>query len=145
MPSVSSASLTSTTAPAPAPGEPALLAPLSPAVRRGPILQLSGHVALDADGTVHGRTVAEQTAFVLDQITAQLSAHGGAWADVTMVRVCLTDTAHFAEMNSVYAASVPQPFPARTTTYGPLPGDFLVEIDVMAVPAETGSPAEQPA
>lgn len=63
-------------------------------------------------------------------------------ADVVRCGVYLADIRDFAAMDKVYAASFPQPLPARTTIGAtlPLPG-MLVEIDCVAVLPETGGPA----
>lgn len=53
-----------------------------------------------------------------------------------MVRVYLTDTAHFAEFNEIYNeyfASLQEAPAARTTVYVGLPAGLLVEIDTLAV------------
>jgi 2-iminobutanoate/2-iminopropanoate deaminase len=50
-----------------------------------------------------------------------------------MLRVYLTDQAHFAEMNAAYEKFLTDPYPARTTVYTGLAGSFLVEIDALAV------------
>ena len=108
--------------------------PLSPGIRKGNILQVAGQVGVDpATGERAGTTVAEQTRQVLENIEAVLAAGGAGFDDVVMLRVYLTDTAHFAEMNETYAKLVPQPYPARTTVYVGLPPGLLVEIDALAV------------
>lgn len=113
---------------------PALPAPLSQGIRKGPILQVSGQLPLDPDtGEVVGATVAEQTAQTLRNVTAVLEAGGAGLDDVVMLRVYLTDPAHLAEMNEAYATAVGEPFPARTTVYMQLPPGLLVEIDALAV------------
>jgi 2-iminobutanoate/2-iminopropanoate deaminase len=116
------------------PNDRRLSVPLSHGVRKGNVLQVSGQVSFDpATGDVVGGTVAEQTVQVLTNIQAILEAGGAGFEDVVMVRVYLTDTAHFAELNEAYSSFVPEPFPARTTVYVGLPEPFLVEIDALAV------------
>ncbi|MEU9331151.1 Rid family detoxifying hydrolase [Streptomyces canus] len=113
---------------------PALAAPLSQGIRKGPVLQVSGQLPLDPDtGEVVGTTVAEQTEQTLSNVTAVLKAGGAGLEDVVMLRVYLTDPAHLAEMNGAYAAAVGEPFPARTTVYMQLPPGLLVEVDALAV------------
>jgi 2-iminobutanoate/2-iminopropanoate deaminase len=108
--------------------------PLSPGIRKGNILQVAGQVGMDpATGELAGDTVAAQTRQVLANVESVLAAGGASWDDVVMLRVYLTDTAHFAELNETYAELVPQPFPARTTIYVGLPAGLLVEIDALAV------------
>jgi enamine deaminase RidA (YjgF/YER057c/UK114 family) len=53
-----------------------------------------------------------------------------------MIRVYLTDTAHFAELNEIYNdffADLKSPPAARTTVYVGLPAGLLIEIDALAV------------
>jgi len=108
--------------------------PLSHGIRKGNILQVAGQVSLDpASGELVGATVAEQTVQCLTNVAAILEAGGASFEDVVMLRVYLTDTAHFAELNEAYAAFLPEPYPARTTVYVGLPAGFLVEIDALAV------------
>jgi enamine deaminase RidA (YjgF/YER057c/UK114 family) len=66
-------------------------------------------------------------------VLAVLAAGGAGMDDVVMLRVYLTDPAHFAEMNAAYAEFLTEPMPARTTVYVGLPSGILVEIDAMAV------------
>ncbi|CAM5435308.1 RidA family protein OS=Streptomyces rutgersensis OX=53451 GN=F0345_09400 PE=3 SV=1 [Streptomyces diastaticus subsp. diastaticus] len=55
-----------------------------------------------------------------------------------MMRVYLTDTGHFAELNEIYdqyfaEQDLQAPPAARTTVYVGLPKGLLVEIDALAV------------
>jgi 2-iminobutanoate/2-iminopropanoate deaminase len=121
-----------TTAQAPTPP-----ARFSQGVRKGNLLQVAGQVGFDpATGRPAGPGLAAQTVQTLRNIGAVLEAGGASWQDVLMVRVYLTDTAHFAEFNRIYDAwfaEVDGPPPARTTVYVGLPPDLLVEIDALAV------------
>ncbi len=110
-------------------------------VRKGPVLQVAGQVGFLPVGEDGGHPVPagpglrEQTLQTLSNVESVLRDGGAGWDDVVMVRVYLTDTAHFAEFNAVYdefLATVPVP-PARTTVYVGLPQGLLVEIDAMAV------------
>ncbi|GAA0523696.1 reactive intermediate/imine deaminase [Saccharopolyspora subtropica] len=108
--------------------------PLSQGIRKGNILQVSGQTAVSPEtGRLVEGGVAEQTEQCLRNVIAVLEAEGGSLEDVLMLRVYLTDTAHFAEMNETYARVVGEPFPARTTVYVGLPKGLLVEIDALAV------------
>lgn len=114
-----------------APKPPANFAQAS---RKGNLLQVAGQVAFDPDtGKVAGDTVTEQTRQTFRNIEAVLAAAGSSFDDVIMVRVYLTDTAHFAEFNEAYNALVKEPYPARTTVYVGLPEGFLLEVDALAV------------
>jgi 2-iminobutanoate/2-iminopropanoate deaminase len=106
----------------------------SPGSRKGNILQVAGQVAFDPKtGEVVGTTVGEQARQVFANVGAVLEAAGSSFDDVVMVRVYLTDTAHFAEFNEVYNQLVKEPYAARTTVYVGLPEGLLVEIDALAV------------
>lgn len=121
------------------PDAPAPAADYSQAVRKGNILQVAGQGPTDpATGRFAGETVAEQTRQTLQNVQAILRAAGATFDDVVMMRVYLTDVAHFGEMNEVYSTFVgadglSAPFPARTTVYVGLPAGMLVEIDALAV------------
>ncbi|WP_199434570.1 RidA family protein [Qaidamihabitans albus] len=116
---------------------PKPVANYSQAVRKGGILQVAGQVGIDAaTGEVAAQGVTGQTRQVLANLEAVLAAAGASMADVVMLRVYLTDTAHFAEFNETYNALIEEPAPARTTVYVGLPAGLLVEIDALAV---TGS------
>lgn len=112
---------------------PAPVANFSQGVRKGNVLQVAGQVAFDPTGAIVGETVAEQTAQALRNVVAVLEAGGASLDDVVMLRVYLTDTAHFAEMNETYNQFMTEPYPARTTVYVGLPAGLLVEIDALAV------------
>ncbi|TDF43220.1 RidA family protein [Streptomyces sp. WAC05374] len=109
-------------------------------VRKGNILQVAGQVgflpAVEGQAPIPaGPALREQTLQTLANVEAVLTAGGASWDDVMMVRVYLTDTAHFAEMNALYdeyfaGLAVP---PARTTVYVGLPAGLLIEIDALAV------------
>ena len=112
---------------------PTPVAAFSQGVRKGNVLQVAGQVAFDADSNIVGTTVADQTRQALRNVNAVLAAAGASMDDVLMLRVYLTDTAHFGEMNQAYGEFMKEPFPARTTVYVGLPAGLLVEIDALAV------------
>jgi 2-iminobutanoate/2-iminopropanoate deaminase len=113
---------------------PAPAANYSQGVRKGNILQVAGQVPIDPKtGAIVGATVTEQTRQVFANLNAILDAAGSGLDDVLMLRVYLTDTAHFAEFNAVFAEFVTEPFAARTTIYCGLAPNMLVEIDALAV------------
>jgi 2-iminobutanoate/2-iminopropanoate deaminase len=113
---------------------PQPVASYSQAVQAGNLLQVAGQVGIDpATGALAGADVGEQTRRTLENLVAILEAAGATLRDVIMVRVYLTDRAHFAAMNEVYAGFVGEPFPARTTVFVGLAEGMLVEIDALAV------------
>ena len=118
---------------------PMPVASFAQGVRKGNIVQVAGQVGIDpATGDVVGATVGEQARQTLHNIAAVLEAGGATFDDVVMVRVYLTETTDFAELNRVYGDFIAewvteQPYPARTTVYVGLPAGLRVEIDVLAV------------
>ncbi|MCC3771749.1 RidA family protein [Streptomyces sp. UNOC14_S4] len=116
-------------------------AKFSHGVKKGNILQVAGQVgflpAVEGQEPVPaGDDLRAQTLQTLANVKSILEEGGATWEDVIMLRVYLTDPAHFAEMNDIYneyfadLKSVPS---ARTTVYVGLPGDLLVEMDALAV------------
>lgn len=113
----------------------------SQAVRKGPIVQVSGQGPVDAaTGEYrHAGDVAAQTRLVLTNIAAILDAADASFDDLVMLRVYLTDRSLFPAMNEAYAAFVAERspsgvLPSRTTVFTGLPHpDMLVEIDGLAV------------
>ncbi|MEY9843885.1 RidA family protein [Streptacidiphilus sp. MAP5-3] len=118
---------------------PTPVASFSQGVAKGGLLQVAGQVGADpATGAPVGPGLTEQVEQTLRNIGAVLSEGGASWGDLVMMRVYLTDTAHFAELNAVYdawfAKELPDgDVPARTTVYVGLPAGLLVEIDALAV------------
>ncbi|MGX8908021.1 RidA family protein [Streptomyces netropsis] len=116
-------------------------AKFSHGVRKGNILQVAGQVGFlpavpGQPPTVAGPTLREQTLQTLANVRSVLEAGGATWEDVMMLRVYLTDTAHFAEMNALYDdyfADLKEAPAARTTVYVGLPEGLLIEIDALAV------------
>ncbi|MFJ3878595.1 RidA family protein [Streptomyces sp. NPDC090077] len=121
---------------------PAPPAKFSHGVRKGNIFQVAGQVGYlpHVEGqppTTAGPTLREQTLQTLENVRSVLEAGDASWDDVVMIRVYLTDTGHFAEMNEIYntyfdeqGVKVPA---ARTTVYVGLPAGLLIEIDALAV------------
>ncbi len=109
-------------------------APLSSGLRNGPLLFLSGQVAIDpATGQIVGDNVATQTRQVLLNIQSLVQASGMAMADVMKVGIFLTRLDDFAAMNDVYAEFFEPPFPARATVGVTLNDPrLLVEMDAIA-------------
>lgn len=103
----------------------------------GPIRMLhsAGQVAIDPlVGKLIEGDVAAQTTQVFKNLTAVLLARGFHLADVIKTTVYLTDMAHFAAMNEMYATYFPAHPPARSTVaVVALPAGALVEIDVVAI------------
>jgi 2-iminobutanoate/2-iminopropanoate deaminase len=113
-------------------GAPSPAGPYSQSVRIGDVVAAAGQVGIAADGSVVDG-VGAQTRQALANIASVLAASGAGMDDVITVRVFLTDTSQFDEMNTVYADAFSAPYPTRTTVYVGLPEGLLVEIDALAV------------
>ncbi|OEJ53245.1 reactive intermediate/imine deaminase [Streptomyces agglomeratus] len=118
-------------------------AKFSHGVRKGNILQVAGQVGFlpavaGQAPPPAGPTLREQTLQTFANVKAILEQGGASWDDVMMMRVYLTDTGHFAEMNEIYNAyfeeqGLKEAPAARTTVYVGLPAGLLIEIDALAV------------
>lgn len=110
-------------------------APISPALKRGPMLYVSGQVGIDpATGKVVAPDIAGQTRQTLENLKALVEAAGMSLADVVKTNVFITDVANFAAMNAVYKEYFGQPYPARSTVGIALANDdLLVEIEAVAI------------
>lgn len=112
-------------------GTPPPGVPLSPAVRSGRRLYLSGMLGNTPDTA---GDVGAQTRGTLARIGRALADAGASPADVVDVTVFLTDARLFDEMNVAYRELFGPDFPARTTVVTPLVvPDGLVEIMATAV------------
>lgn len=108
----------------------------SPAVRRGPVLAVSGQVAY-LPGQLSGPPpdITEQAQAVFDNLRKVLAAAGSSFDEVVMVRIYLAREEDFAAMNEVFNRTFTAPYPARTTVWVTLPADLLIEVDLLAVAA----------
>jgi 2-iminobutanoate/2-iminopropanoate deaminase len=107
--------------------------PLSPAVRAGDFLFLSGQLGLDENSRLVGDDIASQTRQTIARLEAILTEAGGRRDQIIKVSVWLTDGADFPAFNKVYAEWFPDRPPARSTVVSGLliPG-ARVEIDAVA-------------
>jgi 2-iminobutanoate/2-iminopropanoate deaminase len=113
-------------------GAPAV-GPYSPAVGIGDFVFLSGHLALDTDGKIHGYTPKDQTQKALENLQATLAAAGLTLADVVKTTIFLKDMDEFGAVNEVYGQFFAEPYPARSTVeVARLPKDMHVEIEAIA-------------
>lgn len=110
-------------------------APLSPVVRAGGLVFVSGLPPLDlvAGGFVDGG-IAEQTEACMRCLKAALTAAGTDLASVVKVTIYASNSAHFDRINEVYARWFVRDFPARTfVTVGSWPLPFDIEIECIAI------------
>ena len=107
-------------------------APLSPAVRTGDYVWISGQVPFDAEGIVAGHEIVAQTHQVMRNVEAALKLAGCTMDDVCKTTVWLQDARDFGKFNAAYASYFPNGFPARTTSEARLMANILVEVEAVA-------------
>jgi reactive intermediate/imine deaminase len=106
--------------------------PLSPAVRAGDFIFVSGQVPVGSDGAVVAGGIEAQTRQVLENIEAALKLAGAGLADIVKTTVILADARDFGAFNKVYAGYFQKNPPARTTMEARLMIDIKVEIEAIA-------------
>jgi 2-iminobutanoate/2-iminopropanoate deaminase len=117
---------------------PAAVGPYSQAISAGAFVFCSGQIPLDPSGTLVGGGVSEQTAQVLDNLSAVLAAAGLGLGDVVKTTVFLTAMDDFASMNAVYQRYFADVPPARSTiAVAALPKGASVEIEAVAIAPST--------
>jgi enamine deaminase RidA (YjgF/YER057c/UK114 family) len=109
-------------------------APLSPAVRAGDLLFLSGITPFEADGTLAVGDFDRQMRRTMESVGAVLTAAGASFSSVVKCTVLLARRADWPAMNRTYAEYWPErDFPARTAFEEKLPHpEFLVEVECVA-------------
>ncbi|UKA62748.1 RidA family protein [Arthrobacter sp. FW306-04-A] len=113
---------------------PSPAGPYSQAIVANGFLYTAGQTPHDpTTGDTVGTTIEEQTLQAMNNLGAVLDAHGLEFSDVVKATVHLHHPGRdFAGFNAIYEKFVENPYPARTTV-GSFLGDFLVEIDAVAV------------
>ncbi|MDH6308995.1 2-iminobutanoate/2-iminopropanoate deaminase [Dysgonomonas sp. PFB1-18] len=114
---------------------PAAIGPYSQAIEINGVLYLSGQIPIDpATGDFVEGGIKEQTEQCFKNIRAILAEAGLMIDNVVKTTVLLSDIAHFAGMNEVYAAQFSGTYPARSAfAVKDLPKAAMVEIEVIAV------------
>ena len=113
---------------------PAPVGAYAQAVVHGGVAYLSGQVPLDpATGELVPGGIEAQTRRVLANLAAVLEAAGASWRSVLRVTVYLADIGDFAAFNAVYAETLGDARPARSTfQVAALPLGARIEIDAIA-------------
>ena len=106
--------------------------PLSPALKAGGLIFVSGQVPTDDSGRIV-EGIENQTRLVLDKVQKLLAEAGSSMDQVVRTTVYIQDKSEFAKMNSVYAEYFPKPWPTRSTIECDLMIDIKVEIDAIAL------------
>jgi reactive intermediate/imine deaminase len=109
--------------------------PLSPAVKAGPFVFVSGQVPKGDNGEIVPGGIEAQTRQTLKNIEKALALAGCSLKDVVKSTVWLDDAHDFSTFNRVYAEFFPENKPARSTTQAKLMIDAKVEIEVIAYKA----------
>jgi 2-iminobutanoate/2-iminopropanoate deaminase len=108
--------------------------PLSPAVRGGDFVFLSGMAGIDqATGEPAYGTVAAETRQILTNMGELLKAAGSSLANVVKVNVLIYSMLEYENMNSVYREFFPIDPPARTVCGVELIGGHKIEIECIAL------------
>ncbi|MCF3936211.1 RidA family protein [Acuticoccus sp. M5D2P5] len=107
-------------------------APLSPAVRAGDYIFVSGQVPVGANGEMVGGSIENQTRQVLKNVEAALKLAGATLDDVVKTTAWLQDARDFNGFNKAYGEVFKGNFPARSTAESRLMVDIKVEIEAIA-------------
>jgi 2-iminobutanoate/2-iminopropanoate deaminase len=108
--------------------------PLSPAVRGGDFVFLSGMAGIDqATGEPAYGTVAAETGQILTNMGELLKAAGSSLANAVKVNVLIYSMLEYENMNSVYREFFPIDPPARTVCGVELIGGHKIEIECIAL------------
>src|SRR5579862_2761883 len=102
--------------------------PLSPAVRAGDFIYVSGQVPVGADGAIVAGGIEAQTRQVMINVEAALRLAGAELSDIVKTLVIVADARDFGAFNKVYATYFPTNPPARTTLEARLMIDIKIEI-----------------
>lgn len=106
---------------------PGALGPYSGSVRAGETIHVAGKVG------AAGGTFAQEAQSAIDRVEEELRRWELSLADVVAVTVYVTDVARYEELNAIYAARFPRPYPARTfVAVAALPGERRIEITATA-------------
>ena len=118
------------------PGHHKVPSPITPAVKVGNLLFVSGIPAFDGEGKLAVGDFPAQMRQVMKAVGEILAQAGSGWQHVAKCNILLTRREDFEEMNRIYAEHFPDGnYPARTTSivYSLPRANFLLEIECVAV------------
>lgn len=116
------------------PKAPAAIGPYSQAIQAGKLLFASGQLGLDPATGNLADGIEAQTRQALANLQAVLAVAGTSVENVVKTTIFLTDLAHFATVNGLYAEVFQHEPPARSTVQvAALPKGGQVEIEVIAL------------
>jgi 2-iminobutanoate/2-iminopropanoate deaminase len=108
--------------------------PYSQAIVAGNTVYVAGQVAFSPrTGKVVEGGFEEQAVQVFENVKAILEGAGSSVDNVVRVNVYLTDLTNFSKMNEIYRRYFTEILPARTTVGVQLAGEYLIEVDCIAV------------
>jgi len=105
---------------------------LSPAIRAGDFVFVSGQVPVDTDGAVVSGGICPETDQVIANITKVLALADCRLSDIVKTTVWLRNRDDFATFNAAYAKHFPSSPPTRSTAESRLMIDIAVEIEAIA-------------
>lgn len=106
--------------------------PLTPGVRAGDFLYVSGQVATDTNGAVVTGDFAAEVNGAIDNVFAVVAAAGGSPEQIVKINAYLANAASFTQFNQIYAQRLTTP-PARTTVVSGFGNpDVRVELEAVA-------------
>lgn len=112
---------------------PPAVGPYSQGIASGDLIFVSGQIGIDPATGKLAEGIEAQTEQALRNVEAVLAAAGASMSDVVKVTLWLTDAAHFALVNDVYARHVSAPAPARSAPIvAALPRGFLISVEAIA-------------
>ena len=115
---------------------PAAAGPYSQAIRAGDLVFTAGQLGMDPAVGELAADVTGQAERALRNLEAILAAAGSGLDRLVKVTVYLADIGDWPAVNEVYAALVPEPYPARSAfAVKDLPKGALVEIEAVATVA----------
>lgn len=109
---------------------------ISPGVKVGDTVYLSGAVAFDSDGNVvGGDDVHAQAKQIFQNTEEALASVGASMTDVVKITTYLTDMSRYGDFGKARTEAFPNGVPASTAVASPalVMPELLVEVDAVAV------------
>lgn len=113
---------------------PQAIGPYAQAVKAGPLLFVSGQLAMDAEtGQLEQSSIEAETKKVLENIKAIVEEAGAKLTDIVKTTIYIKDMNDFQKVNQVYQSYFQSEAPARVCVeVSRLPKDAHVEIEAIA-------------
>lgn len=107
--------------------------PLTPGIKAGDFVYVSGQVATDDQGTVVIGDFEAEVNGAIDNVIKVVEAAGGSVEQIVKVNAYLSNGASFAAFNEIYAKRFSGTAPARTTVVSGFGNpDVRVELEAVA-------------